>query len=155
MYIITFNLELSQGVIYIKKFFYKTQLSLLMYGFAWLIRVAGIINRDFHARLSQNDYSFIMRSAEDNTARYFQFIGGNLRSCCSMIPVDFALIWQDNKSGGRVMTDIVLGKRKALYNAVIKGVLTLEGEGKYVSMFMETMNYLNRIFSKKKPKGAD
>lgn len=138
----------------INKYFYKTRLSLLMYGFAWLIRAAGIINRDFHARLSQNDYSFIMGSREDDTARYFQFINGNLHSGRSRIPVDFALIWQDNQSGGRVMTDIVLGKRKALYNAVIKGVLILEGEGKYVSLFMETMNYLNRMFTKKKPKGA-
>jgi hypothetical protein len=138
----------------INKYFYKTRLSLLMYGFAWLIRAAGIINRDFHARLSRNDYSFIMGSREDDTARYFQFINGNLHSGRSRIPVDFALIWQDNQSGGRVMKDIVLGKRKALYNAVIKGVLILEGEGKYVSLFMETMNYLNRIFAKKKPKGA-
>jgi hypothetical protein len=44
--------------------------------------------------------------------------------------------------------------QKALYNAVIKGVLTLEGEGKYVSLFMETMNYLNRMFTKKKTEGA-
>jgi len=50
------------------------------------------------------------------------------------------------------MTDIVLGKRKALYNAVIKGILTLEGEGKYVSLFMETMNHLNRMFAKEENK---
>jgi hypothetical protein len=30
----------------------------------------------------------------------------------------------------------------------------LEGEGKYVSLFMETMNYLNRMFTKKKTEGA-
>jgi len=126
-----------------------------MYGFAWLIRAAGIINRDFHTRLSRNDYSFIMGSREDDTARYFRFIGGKLHSGRSRIPVDFALIWQDNQSGGRAMTDIVLGKRKALYNTVIKGVLILEGEGKYVSLFMETMNHLNRMFTKKKTKGAD
>ncbi|PKN37480.1 MAG: hypothetical protein CVU62_07035 [Deltaproteobacteria bacterium HGW-Deltaproteobacteria-2] len=95
-----------------------------------------------------------MSSREDDTARYFRFIGGNLRSGRSRIPVDFALIWRDNQSGGRVMTDIVLGKRKALYNAVIKGVLTLEGEGKYVSLFMEIMNHLNRIFTKNKTKGG-
>jgi len=126
-----------------------------MYGFAWLIRAAGIINRDFHTRLSRNDYSFIMGSREDDTVRYFQFINGKLHSGRSRIPVDFALIWQDNQSGGRAMTDIVLGKRKALYNAVIKGVLIMEGEGKYVSLFMETMNHLNRMFTKKKTKGAD
>ena len=139
---------------FIKKIFHKTRLSLLMYGFVWLIRVAGIINKDFHARLSQADYSFIMSSREDGTARYFQFVGGNLRSGRSRIPVDFALIWQDNQSGGRAMTDVVLGKRKVLYHAVTKGVLTLEGEGKYVSLFMETMNYLNRIFTKNKTKGG-
>lgn len=125
-----------------------------MYGFVWLIRVGGIINKDFQTLLSQNDYSFIMSSREDGTARYFQFVGGNVRSGHNRIPVDFALIWQDNKSGGRAMTDIVLGKRKALYNAITKGVLTLEGEGKYVSMFMVIMNHLNRIFTKNKTKGG-
>lgn len=138
----------------VKKFFYKIRLSLLMYGFAWLIRVAGILNKDFRARLSQNDYSFIMGSRKDDTARYFQFIGGNVRSGRSRIPVDFALIWQDNQSGGKAMTDIVLGKRKVLYHALSKGVLSLEGEGKYVSLFMETMNHLNRIFTKNKTKGG-
>jgi hypothetical protein len=147
---VLFDLELSYRAMGIKNIFYKTRFSLLMCGFAWLIRVVGIINRDFHVRLSQNDYSFIMGSKEDDTARHFQFIGGNLRSGRSRIPVDFVLIWQDNKSGGKVMTDIVLGKRKALYNAAIKGVLTLEGNGKYVSLFMETMNHLNLIFTKKK-----
>ncbi|KQC10391.1 MAG: hypothetical protein APR62_01940 [Smithella sp. SDB] len=95
-----------------------------------------------------------MRSREDDTARYFHFIGGNLYSGRSRIPVDFTLIWQNNQSGGRVMIDMVLGKRKALYNAMVKGLLTLEGEGKYVSLFMETMNHLNQIFTKKKAKCA-
>jgi len=67
---------------------------------------------------------------------------------------DFSLIWHDNQSGGKVMMDMILGKRKALYNAVIKGVLILEGEGKYVSLFMESMNQLNKMFNpKKKAKG--
>jgi hypothetical protein len=125
-----------------------------MYGFAWVLRVAGFINKDFHARLTLNDYSFIMGSKEDDAVRYFQFIGGKLRSGHSRIPTDFALMWRDNQSGGRVMIDMILGKRKALYNAVINGVLMLEGEGKYVSLFMETMNQLNQLFRPKKEKGS-
>jgi hypothetical protein len=124
-----------------------------MYGFAWLLRVASIINRDFHEQLSRNDYSFIMGSREDDTLRYFQFIGGKLRSCSRRLPADFTLIWKDNRSGGNVMIDMISGKRKALYHAVVNGVLLLEGEGKYVSLFMETMHQLNRMFrSKKKQK---
>jgi hypothetical protein len=140
----------------IKIFFYRIRLSLLMYGFVWVLRAAGVISSDFHARLTQNDYSFIMGSREDDTVRYFQFISGKLRSCRNRMPGDFALIWRDNQSGGKVMIDMILGKRKALYNAVINGVLQLEGEGKYISLFMETMNQLNRLFGpKKKVKDPD
>jgi hypothetical protein len=121
-----------------------------MYGFAWVLRVAGIINRDFHALLIKDDYAFTMGSKEGDTVRYFQFIGGKMRSCHSRMPGDFALIWLNNQSGGRVMINMILGKRKALYNAVINGVLLLEGEGKYISLFMETMNQLNRLFGPKK-----
>jgi hypothetical protein len=121
-----------------------------MYGFAWLLRMVGLISRDFHMQLAGNDYAFTMRSQEDDTSRCFQFSGGNLRSSRKQMTTDFALIWRDNQSGGKVMMDMVLGKRKALYNAVIKGVLILEGEGRYVSLFMETMNHLNRMFNPKK-----
>lgn len=134
----------------IKKVFYRLRLSLLMYGFVWVLRITGIISRDFRDQLAQNDYSFTMSSKENDTARFFQFVGGNLRSSRKRKPADFALIWKDSQSGGKVMIDMILGKRKALYHAVINGILTLEGEGKYVSLFMETMNQLNRIYGLKK-----
>ncbi len=134
----------------IKKVFYRLRLSFLMYGFVWVLRITGIISRGFHNQLAQNDYSFTMSSKENDTARFFQFIGGKIRSGRKRKPADFALIWKDNQSGGNVMIDMVLGKRKALYHAVINGILTLEGEGKYVSLFMEAMNQLNRIYGLKK-----
>jgi hypothetical protein len=139
----------------IKKFFYRTRLWLLMYGFSWVIRIAGFVNKDFRALLARDDYSFIMSSQDGEIARQFKFIHGKLYAKSGGISTDFALIWRDNQSGGKVMMDILLGKRKALYKAVIHGVLKLEGEGKYVSMFMETMNQLNRMFGpKKKTKGS-
>jgi hypothetical protein len=126
-----------------------------MYGFAWVIRIAGFANKDFRALLSRDDYSFIMSSQDVEITRQFKFIHGKLYSRSGSISSDFALIWRDNQSGGKVMMDILLGKRKALYKAVINGVLKLEGEGKYVSIFMETMNQLNRMFGpKKKTKGS-
>lgn len=134
----------------IKKVFYRLRLSLMMYGFVWVLRITGIISRDFHNQLSQNDYSFNMSSKENDTARFFQFVEGKIRSGRQRIPADFALIWRDNQSGGNVMIDMVLGKRKVLYHAVINGILTLEGEGKYVSLFMEAMNQMNRIYSLRK-----
>ena len=137
---------------YIKRVFYKIQLSLLEYGFVWLIRTAGIINKNFHTLLAQTDFTFIMGSKEDDSVRYFQLIGGKLSSGRKHISKDFTLIWRDNPSGVKVMIDMIFGKRKALYNAVINGVLMLEGEGKYVSLFMETMNQLNRLFRPKKRK---
>ncbi len=119
---------------------------MLMYGFVWVIRIAKIMSRTFRMQLAQNDYSFIMISRADHTCRYFKFTGGNVLSGRRLIPTDFSLIWRDSQSGSLVMIGMMSGKRKALYHAVINGVLTLEGEGKYVSMFMETMNQINRIF---------
>lgn len=140
----------------IKKLFYRMRLALLMYGFAWVIRVAGTINREFGARLAQTDFSFIMGSKEDDTARYFQCAGGRLRSGRRPMSKEFGLIWKDNRSGGRAMMDMLLGKPKALYNAVINGVLLLEGDARSIAWFMETVNQLNKVFRpKKRSKGPD
>jgi len=138
----------------IKRLFYRIRLSLLMYGFARIIWLAGIINRDFGARLAQTDFSFIMSSMEDGPARYFQCAGGKLKSSRCPMPKDFGLIWRDNQSGGRAMMDMLFGKPKALYHAVANGVLLLEGEGKSVAWFMETVNRLNRVFRPGKKRKA-
>ncbi|MFZ5563782.1 MAG: hypothetical protein ACOZBW_06980 [Thermodesulfobacteriota bacterium] len=139
-----------------KKLFYRIRLALLMYGFAWVLRVAGIINREFSARLAETDFSFIMGSKEDATARYFRCAGGRLRSSRRPLPKEFGLIWKDNRSGGRAMMDMLFGRPKALYHAVVNGVLLLEGDARSIAWFMETANRLNRVFRpKKEKKGAD
>ena len=134
----------------IKETFYKIRLSLLMYGLAWLIRVAAIVNKDFRGKLSQKDISFIMSSREGSISRYYRIKGGRLQTGRGRPATDFGLIWQDNRSGGKVMQDIVLGKGKALYKSVMSGVLTLEGEGAAVTVFMGIMNQLNRVFGPRK-----
>ena len=133
-----------------KKTFYKIRLSLLMYGLAWLIRIAAIVNKEFRAKLSQNDISFIMSSREGNLARYYRIKKGRLQTGRGRPATDFALIWQDNRSGGKVMQDMVSGKGKALYKAVMNGVLALEGEGAAVTVFMDIMNQLNHLFGPRK-----
>ena len=133
-----------------KEIFYKIRLSLLMYGLAWLIRIAAIVNKEFRGKLAQNDISFIMSSREGSVARYYRIKGGRLETGRDRPATDFGLIWQDNRSGGKVMQDMVSGKGKALYKAVMNGVLTLEGEGAAVSVFMEIMNQLNRLFGPRK-----
>ncbi len=133
-----------------KRSFYRVRLAFLMYGLAWLLRAAGWINKDFREKLAQRDYSFVMKSRENDAVRYFRLAGGKILSGTGDRPADFSLIWQDNHSGGKVMMDMISGKRKALYKAVMNGVLTLEGEGEFVSLFMGTMNQLNRIFSRQK-----
>lgn len=138
----------------IRKWFYRFRLALLMHGFAWVIRVAGMINREFSARLTETDFVFIMGSKEDDTARYFQCANGRLRSGRRPIPRDFGLIWKDNQAGGRAMMDMLMGKPKALYRAVVNGVLLLEGDAKSIAWFMETVNRLNRVFRPKKKKAA-
>lgn len=130
----------------IKRIFFRTRLAFLMYGFACMMRLAVLISKDFRAHLATHDYSFIMGSPEEDTYRYFQFIRGRVQSVRGRRPSDFSLIWRDNRSGGKVMIDLAAGKRKALNRAVMHGLLTLEGEGKYISLLIETMNRLNRLF---------
>ena len=137
---------------FIKKWFYRVRLALLMAGFAWVIRVAGMINREFSARLAETDFTFIMGAKEGAPARYFQCVNGRLRSGRRPIPRDFGLIWKDNQAGGRAMVDMLLSRPKALYRAVVNGVLLLEGDAKSIAWFMETVNRLNRVFRPKKKK---
>ena len=134
----------------VKRIFYRIRLSLLMYGFASLLQAAAVISRNFRSLLAKNDYSFNMGSKEDDTARHFQFIGGIPCSGRGRMPADFSLIWRDNQSGGSVMMAMISGKRNALHNAVMNGLLTLEGEAKHVASLIESMKQLNLLFGLKK-----
>ncbi len=129
----------------VKKFYFKVRLSFLMYGFAWLIRVAGFINREFRTRLAETDFSFVMASKEGGVARYFRCSKGRLRTTTRPIPTGFGLVWRDDRSGGQAMVDMLLGKPKALYHAVAGGVLLLEGDARSIGWFMETVGMLNRV----------
>lgn len=138
----------------IRERFYRTRLFLLMYGFAWVIRFAGIINRDFRGRLKEAPFAFVMKAADDGPARYFQCLDGKLRTGRRPIPCpvltpplkDFGLIWRDSRSGGQAMIGMLRGRPKALYNAVAEGVLMLEGEGRMVAWFLQTINQLSHVF---------
>jgi len=130
----------------VKKFYFKVRLSFLMYGFAWLIRVAGFINKEFRTRLAETDFSFVMASKEGGVARYFRCSKGRLRTTTRPIPTRFGLVWRDYRSGGQAMVDMLLGKPKALYHAVAGGVLLLEGDARSIGWFMETVGRLNRVF---------
>lgn len=138
----------------IKTLYYRILFSALTYGFVWVIRLAKVVNRKFFMQLAQNDYSFIMMSKEDDTCRHFNFTGGKVLSGRGFTTTDFSLIWRDSQSASNIMIGMISGKRKALYHAVINGMLTLEGEGKYVSLFMETMNQITRIFRIRKKKNS-
>lgn len=134
----------------ITQWFYTMRLWLLVFGFGHLLRFAGLINSRFGLRLSQTDFSFLMTSKEGNVSRYFVCKNGKLRTGTTPVQKEFSLVWRDNSSGGKAMMDLLFGKPKALYNALINGVLTLEGEGARVAWFLETINRLNRVFRPKK-----
>ena len=137
----------------LKKIFYRMRLSLLMYGFAWVIWFAGFINKEFRSRLAETPFAFKMGVKDEGPVRYFQCVDGRLRSSRKpMEPMDgaFGLIWRDSQAGGQAMLDMLMGKPKALYNAVVAGVLLLEGDGKMVAWFLQTVTQLNRVFRSKK-----
>lgn len=137
----------------IKRIYYRIRLWWLMYGFAWLIWFAGMINRDFRNRLTETPFTFRMATRDEGPARYFQCIDGKLRSGRKpMAPMagEFGLIWRDSQAGGQAMLDMLTGKPKALYNAVVDGVLLLEGDGRMVAWFLQTVTQLNRVFRSRK-----
>ncbi|MDY6903561.1 MAG: hypothetical protein SWH61_02640 [Thermodesulfobacteriota bacterium] len=137
----------------LKKVFFRVRLSLLMYGFMRVIWFAKVINKDFRRQLAETPFSFRMAAKSGRPVRYFQGIDGKLRTSRQpMAPMagEFGLIWRDSQAGGRAMLDMLMGKPKALYNAVTEGVLLLEGDGRMVAWFLQTVNQLNRVFRPKK-----
>ena len=138
-----------------KSLAYRLRLRHLMYGYARLLQFAGLIDYSFKQRLSEKPFSFVMTSRENTTARYFVCQDGRLRSSTQPGPVDFKLIWRDNRTGGKIMLDMLRGKPKALYNAVSNGDLQLEGDAQTIGWYMQTNGRLERVFKKKKKKRPD
>jgi hypothetical protein len=142
----------------IKVVFYRGRLFFLMYGLGRVMWVAAIINGEFRERLRETPFTFVMKAADGGPIRYFQCINGKLRTSRKPIPMPagapeikpFGLVWKDSKSGGQAMYDMLMGKSKALNDAVTDGVLMLEGEGQMVFWFLKTINRLNRVFRPKK-----
>ncbi len=139
---------------------YRLRLRHLMYGYARLLQFAALIDNSFRKRMSEKDFSFVMTSREKTTARYFSCREGKLRSSVQPGPVDFKLIWRDDRTGGKVMLDMMRGRPKALYNAVLNGDLQLEGDAQTIGWYMKTSGRLERVFrakkkEKEKPDNAD
>ncbi|MFP4040233.1 MAG: hypothetical protein ACLFS7_06795 [Desulfosudaceae bacterium] len=127
-------------------FFYRSRLSLLMLGYARLMWLAALINRPFRQRLAEKDFSFLMRSQEDTVSRLFVCRDGRLRSSRKPGQAVFKLIWRDDQTGARVMTDMLRGKPRALYQAVVNGDLLLEGDARTISWYMGTTGRLEKVF---------
>ena len=114
------------------------------------MQLAALMDYSFNRRLSERAFSFVMTSRENTTARYFFCRNGRLRSTVQPGPTDFKLIWRDNRTGGRVMLDMLRGKSRALYNAVVNGDLQLEGDARTIGWYMETNGRLERVFRAQK-----
>lgn len=142
----------------IKNVLYQGRLDLLMYGLGRVIWLAGILDEDFRDRLRETPFTFQMKAADGGPVRYFLCVDGKLRTSRRPIPLPdgspefdpFALVWKDSRSGGQAMSDMLMGKSKALNQAVSDGVLMLEGEGRMVFWFLKTINKLNRVYRPKK-----
>jgi hypothetical protein len=126
-----------------------------MYGYARLLQFAGVIDYSFRQRLAEKPFSFVMTSRDNTTSRYFSCTDGKLRSSTQPLPADFKLIWKDNRTGGKIMLDMLLGKPKALYNAVLNGDLLLEGDAQTISWYMKTSGRLEKVFRAKKKKQTE
>ena len=133
-----------------KSLAYRLRFRHLMYGYGRLLQLGAFVDHSFSRRLSERPFSFVMTSRENTTARYFFCNNGTLRSTVQSGRTDFKLIWRDNRTGGRVMLEMLRGKPKALYNAILNGDLLLEGDARTISWYMETNGRLERIFRPKK-----
>ncbi len=138
-----------------KNLTYRLRLRHLMYGYARLLQFAGFIDYSFKQRLAERPFSFVMTSRDNNTARYFFCVNGKLRTSTQPGPTDFKLIWKNNETGGKIMLDMMRGKPKALYNAVLNGDLQLEGDAQTISWYMKTSGRLERVFRTKKKMQPD
>ncbi len=130
----------------IKQWFYRRRLALLMQGYAWLMWFAAWINGPFCQRLAEKNFSFQMRSQEDTVNRLFVCKNGQLRSSRKPGEADFKLIWRDDRTGGRVMLEMLRGRPRALYQAVSKGDLLLEGDAQTISWYLTTTGRLEKVF---------
>jgi len=117
-----------------------------LYGFGQLLRFTASRDAPFARRLAEGDFSLVMSSGEKRSSRHYQVRGGRVSSRGGDGPADFRLIWRDEPAGCRVMTDMVLGKRHALRDAVIQGDLLLEGDAALVGRFLEIVNHLGRVY---------
>lgn len=125
----------------------------LMYGMYRAMRFTAAISGPFARRVAEKDLAFLMTSKQGRARRCFRFTGGKISTGTDAVPTDFSLIWLDEKTGGQVMSDLVLGKPKVLANAVAQGKLFLEGDASQVFWFLETVNLMARTYRgpKKKP----
>ena len=130
----------------IKPWLYRRRLSLLMRGYAWLMKIAAMIDASFGQRLAEKDFSFVMRSTEETVQRRFVCQNGRLRSSGKPGEAVFKLIWRDDRTGGRVMTEMLRGRPKALYQAVSNGDLLLEGDAQTISWYLTTTGQLEKVF---------
>lgn len=129
------------------------EFGLLMFGLYSIMRFSTVWSPEFRARIAERDAFFAMTAGDSTQKRYFRFKNGTVRS--TIFPKrepDFTLIWRTTVEGNRVMRDMVAGKRKALFFAVVEKKLGLAGDAGQIQFFLETINRLAKLYRKKKPK---
>jgi len=125
----------------------------MQYGFYRLMWFTGYIKPEFRQRLSEKNFTMQMKTSTGYEGRYFTFLDGNLLSSMKNADeADFCLVWENPKTGRTLMSQLMIGKPKVLLNAVMDGSLKLTGEAALVAWFLETMNQLSRIYSRKRQK---
>ncbi|MEW5737250.1 MAG: hypothetical protein AB1921_20570 [Thermodesulfobacteriota bacterium] len=129
------------------------EFGMLMLGMYGVMRFSTYWSPDFRARIAERDAYFAMTAGDSVQKRYFRFKNGKVSS--SLRPrheVDFTLIWRTAAEGNRVMRDMVAGKPKALFFAVVEKKLGLSGDAGHIQHFLETINRMAKLYRKKKPK---
>ena len=129
----------------------KIGFSLFLYGFYWALRVFSWIP-SFKAFLKEKDFCMDMRS-EDGIGRIFVFNQGRVRSLgVAGLKADFSMVWQSSEIGLQVMLNVARGDKKALTNAVMKGMVKLIGDAGLVTRFMEITNRMEKMVGMGKKK---
>ncbi len=132
------------------EFQYKARFGLLLYGLYRTLQFTAFYSSPFAQHLKKKDFNFSMTSKDKEIIRYFKIAEGKVYSRRIPMPVDFSLVWKDEPTAVRVMTDLVMGKRKVLAKAVVAQELFLEGDAGAVYSFLEIVNEMTRVYFKKK-----
>ena len=87
-------------------------------------------------KIKENNFTILIKTEDDKRGRFFMFSDGSVSSGNgkSAISPDVSLVWKDADTGFRVM---IKQKDEAFMKAILKGLLTIQGDANLLPVFMK------------------